>query len=391
MSEPTFRGLGASAPVAAVLAAQGIEIPFEIQGRVLPDALAGQDVLAKAPTGSGKTLAFGIPLVERVDPNGPTPAALVLVPTRELAAQVGEVLEPLAAARGLRVATAYGGVGLHDQAKKADRSHLLVATPGRLEDLANRKMLSLGAVSILVLDEADRMLDMGFQPQVDRIVRRLPQERQTMFFSATLDGEVGRLARSYTTDPAHHEANPGDETVRGGRPPVRAGDARDQGADPDRHAADEGDHHSLVFVRTRRGADRLLAKLRERGVPAVAMHGDMTQSARERAWERFESGKARTLVATDVAARGLDLDSISHVINFDPPEDNKGYVHRVGRTGRAGRSGIGVTFVTRDQQADVSRIAARLDLQDEFTSSGMAVAPPRLVYTSRRGRGRRGW
>ena len=204
MSEPTFRGLGASAPVADVLAAQGIETPFEIQGRVLPDALAGQDVLAKAPTGSGKTLAFGIPLVERVDPNGPTPAALVLVPTRELAAQVGEVLGPLAAACGLRVATAYGGVGLHDQAKKADRSHLLVATPGRLEDLANRKMLSLSAVSILVLDEADRMLDMGFQPQVDRIVRRLPQDRQTMFFSATLDGEVGRLARSYTTDPAHH-------------------------------------------------------------------------------------------------------------------------------------------------------------------------------------------
>jgi ATP-dependent RNA helicase RhlE len=161
MSEPTFRGLGASAPVADVLAAQGIETPFEIQGRVLPDALAGQDVLAKAPTGSGKTLAFGIPLVERVDPNGPTPSALVLVPTRELAAQVGEVLESLAAARGLRVATAYGGVGLHDQAKKADRSHLLVATPGRLEDLANRKMLSLSAVSILVLDEADRMLDMG--------------------------------------------------------------------------------------------------------------------------------------------------------------------------------------------------------------------------------------
>ena len=343
MSEPTFRGLGASAPVAAVLAAQGIEIPFEIQGQVLPDALAGQDVLAKAPTGSGKTLAFGIPLVELVDPNGPTPAALVLVPTRELAAQVGEVLEPLAAARGLRVATAYGGVGLHDQAKKADRSHLLVATPGRLEDLANRKMLSLGAVSILVLDEADRMLDMGFQPQVDRIVRRLPQERQTMFFSATLDGEVGRLARSYTTDPAHHEANPGDETVE-------EVDHRFVQVTPETKVQtlidmlNEGDHHSLVFVRTRRGADRLLAKLRERGVPAVAMHGDMTQSARERAWERFESGKARTLVATDVAARGLDLDSISHVINFDPPEDNKGYVHRVGRTGRAGRSGIGVTL-----------------------------------------------
>jgi len=218
----------------------------------------------------------------------------------------------------------------------------------------------------------------------------LPQDRQTMFFSATLDGEVGRLARSYTTDPAHHEANPGDETVQ-------EVDHRFVQVTPETKVQtlidmlNEGDHHSLVFVRTRRGADRLLAKLRERGVPAVAMHGDMTQSARERAWERFESGKARTLVATDVAARGLDLDSISHVINFDPPEDNKGYVHRVGRTGRAGRSGIGVTLVTRDQQADVSRIAARLDLQDEFTSSGMAVAPPRLVYTSRRGRGRRGW
>jgi superfamily II DNA/RNA helicase len=149
--------------------------------------------------------------------------------------------------------------------------------------------------------------------------------------------------------------------------------------------------HALVFVRTRRGADRLLAKLRERGVSAVAMHGDMTQSAREKAWERFESGKVTTLVATDVAARGLDLDSITHVINFDPPDDNKGYVHRVGRTGRAGRSGIGVTLVTRDQQADVSRIAARLDLSHEFTSSGMTTAPAKLVYTSRKARGRRGW
>ena len=391
MSEPTFRGLGTSAPVADVLAGQGIELPFEIQGRVLPDALAGQDVLAKAPTGSGKTLAFGIPLVERIDSDGPTPSALVLVPTRELAAQVGDVLEPLAAARGLRVATAYGGVGIRDQGKRAAKAHLLVATPGRLEDLASRGMLSLGEVTMLVLDEADRMLDMGFQPQVDRIVRRLPRTRQTMFFSATLDGEVGRLARSYTTDPARHEANPDAETVQ-------EVDHRFVQVTPETKVQtliellhDDADNHSLVFVRTRRGADRLLAKLRERGVAAVAMHGDMTQQARERAWERFESGKARTLVATDVAARGLDLDSISHVINFDPPEDNKGYVHRVGRTGRAGRSGIGVTLVTRDQQADVSRIAARLDLRDEFTSSGMNVAPPRLVYTSRKGKGRRGW
>jgi ATP-dependent RNA helicase RhlE len=393
MTDTTFRGLGVSAPVAEALAERGIETPFEIQGRVLPDALAGQDVLAKAPTGSGKTLAFGIPLVERVDPAAPQPSALVLVPTRELAAQVGEVLEHVAAARGLKVATAYGGVGLRDQAKRAAHAHLVVATPGRLEDLASRRMLSLSGVTMLVLDEADRMLDMGFQPQVDRIVRRLPKQRQTMFFSATLDGEVGRLARSYTTDPARHEANPDAETVE-------EVDHRFVQVTPETKIQtlidllDESDNHTLVFVRTKRGADRLLAKLRERGVSAVAMHGDMTQAARERAWERFESGKARTLVATDVAARGLDLDSITHVINFDPPEDNKGYVHRVGRTGRAGRSGVGVTLVTRDQQADVSRIAARLDLKDEFTSSGMAVAPPRLVYSSRKGRrggGRRGW
>ncbi|HEX2587030.1 MAG TPA: DEAD/DEAH box helicase [Gaiellales bacterium] len=393
MTDTTFRGLGVSAPVAEVLAERGIETPFEIQGRVLPDALAGQDVLAKAPTGSGKTLAFGIPLVERVDPAATQPSALVLVPTRELAAQVGEVLEHVAAARGLKVATAYGGVGLRDQAKRAANAHLVVATPGRLEDLASRRMLSLSGVTMLVLDEADRMLDMGFQPQVDRIVRRLPEQRQTMFFSATLDGEVGRLARSYTTDPARHEANPDAETVE-------EVDHRFVQVTPETKIQTlidllgESDNHTLVFVRTKRGADRLLAKLRERGVSAVAMHGDMTQAARERAWERFESGKARTLVATDVAARGLDLDSITHVINFDPPEDNKGYVHRVGRTGRAGRSGVGVTLVTRDQQADVSRIAARLDLNDEFTSSGMAVAPPRLVYSSRKGRrggGRRGW
>ena len=390
MNDTTFRGLGVSAPIADALAAQGILAPFEIQARVLPDALAGQDVLAKAPTGSGKTLAFGIPLIERIDPAGATPTALVLVPTRELCAQVGEVLETLGAALGIRVATAYGGVGLHEQAKKAARSHLLVATPGRLEDLASRRMLKLDGVVMLVLDEADRMLDMGFQPQVDRIVRRLPAERQTMFFSATLDGEVGRLARSYTSDPARHEANPEAETVE-------EVDHRFMQVTPETKVQTlvelltSADGHALVFVRTRRGADRLLAKLRERGVSAVAMHGDMTQSAREKAWERFESGKVATLVATDVAARGLDLDSITHVINFDPPDDNKGYVHRVGRTGRAGRSGIGVTLVTRDQQADVSRIAARLDLGLEFTNSGMTVAPPKLVYTSRKARGRRGW
>src|SRR3954454_9791539 len=265
MTDMTFRGLGVTAPVAEVLAERGIDAPFEIQGRVLPDALAGQDVLAKAPTGSGKTLAFGIPLVERIDPDAPQPSALVLVPTRELAAQVGEGLEHIAAARGLRVATAYGGVGLRDQATRAAKAHLVVATPGRLEDLASRRMLSLSDVTMLVLDEADRMLDMGFQPQVDRIVRRLPKQRQTMFFSATLDGEVGRLARSYTTDPARHEANPDAETVE-------EVDHRFVQVTPETKIQTlidllgDSDNHTLVFVRTKRGADRLLAKLRERGV-----------------------------------------------------------------------------------------------------------------------------
>ncbi len=391
MQEPSFRDLGVSTPVADALAARGINAPFKIQNLVLPDALAGLDVLAKAPTGSGKTLAFAVPIVERTDPADRCPSALILVPTRELAAQVTEVLAGITAARGLRVAAAYGGVALGKQAREASRAHIVVATPGRLEDLAQRRMLSLDAVRVLVLDEADRMLDMGFQPQVDRIVRRLPRERQTMFFSATLDGEVGRLARAYTQHACHHEAESGTGTDT-----VQDVEHRFVPVTAEGKVATlvellgQADGHALVFVRTKRGADRLLAKLRAHGVSAVAMHGDMTQQARERAWERFESRAVTTLVATDVAARGLDLQTITHVINFDPPEDHKGYVHRVGRTGRAGRGGTGVTLVTREQQADASRIASRLDLTDEFEREGMTTAPARLVYKSKRRRGR-GW
>jgi superfamily II DNA/RNA helicase len=395
MSEPTFRELGVSGPVVQALAARQIDAPFHIQRLVMEDALAGSDVLAKSPTGSGKTLAFAIPIVERIAADAKTPAALVLVPTRELCAQVGDELADISAACGLKVATAYGGTRLTGQGKRASDAHVLVATPGRLEDLASRRMVDLRNVSILVLDEADRMLDMGFQPQVDRIVRRLPDERQTMFFSATLDGEVGRLARAYTTNPVRHEAGEGAETVEDVDHRFVAV-TQDTKLDTliDLLAA-EPEGHALVFVRTKRGADRLLARLKARGVSAAAMHGDMPQQARERAWDQFESGKVRTLVATDVAARGLDLQSISIVINYDPPDDNKGYTHRVGRTGRAGRGGTGVTLVTKDQQAEVSRIARRLDLTDEFSREGMTVAPPKLVYSGRKGRrggGRgRGW
>jgi len=384
--QQTFSTLGVPAHLVRTLAERGIHEPFPVQSRVLPDALAGRDILAKSPTGSGKTLSFAIPIAERLDPKAGRPGALVLVPTRELATQVARELDAVAGTHGLRVAAVYGGVPLHAQSKRAQAAHVLVATPGRLNDLLERKSVKLDAVRILVLDEADRMLDMGFKPQVDRIVRQLPRERQTMFFSATLDSEVGELARAYTSDPVRCEA---------GLPPAHV-DAT--GAVEHRFVSVNADSKvdtlaelvkgnsglALVFVRTRRGADRLVRKLARLDVHAVQMHGDMNQSQRERALRQFESGHATTLVATDVAARGLDLVDISLVVNFDPPEEHDGYVHRVGRTGRAGRSGLGVTLVLPEQQADVSRVARLAGHTEQFTGTGMRVAPPRRVYTSRR-------
>jgi superfamily II DNA/RNA helicase len=382
----TFSALGVSAAVEEALAGNGIVEPFRIQTLVLPDALAGHDVLAKSPTGSGKTLAFAIPIVERTEADGPAPSALVLVPTRELALQVTDELGKLVGANALRVAAVYGGSPVHAQAKKARGAQVLVATPGRLQDLMDRRLVDVSKVEILVLDEADRMLDMGFRPQVEKIVRRVPADRQTMLFSATLDGEVGDLARASTQSPSRVEAERQqvgtDSVVDHAFVSVTAGDKLERLIEL--LEAERG--LALVFVRTKRGAQRLAEKLVRHGLPAVAMHGDMTQPAREKALARFRSGKATTLVATDVAARGLDLEAISHVINFDPPEDDKGYVHRVGRTGRAGKSGSGITLVLPEQQADVSRVAARLGHRDQFESAGMTVARPKLVYTSRRGR-----
>jgi ATP-dependent RNA helicase RhlE len=389
MPQQSFRALGVSAQVVDALAARGIEHPFRIQELVLPDALAGHDVLAKSPTGSGKTLAFAVPLAERTDPSAQAPSALVLVPTRELAAQVAEEFGPPAAARGLRVGCVYGGAPVQAQAKRARGAHLLVATPGRLQDLVERRLLSLDHVRILVLDEADRMLDMGFKPQVERIVRRLRGERQTMLFSATLDGEVGELARAFTRNPSRFEAQAQTATV-GSDVEHKFVSVSAEGKVEQLVTELEAERGlALVFVRTKRGADRLVQKLARHDVTAVAMHGDMSQGARERALERFRSGRVKTLVATDVAARGLDLVDITHVINFDPPEDDKGYVHRVGRTGRAGRSGAGITFVLPEQQADVSRVASRLGHREQFELEGLRSAPPRRVYSSRRGRGSR--
>ncbi len=380
----SFHELGVSAPVAQALAERDIHAPFRIQTLVLPDLLDGRDVLAKSPTGSGKTLAFSIPIVEALDSSTARPSALILVPTRELAAQVAAALETIAPARGLKVAAVYGGVSIPQQAKKAKEAHILVATPGRLQDLVERKLVKLDGVRILVLDEADRMLDMGFQPQVDRIVARLPRERQTMFFSATLDGAVGELAHAYTTNPARHEGTLPPEHEQGEVEHRFISVTMDNKVEKLAELLAEERGLALVFVRTKRGAERLVQKLTRQNVQAVAMHGDMSQAARERALARFEKGTVTTLIATDVAARGLDLDDITHVINFDPPEDNKGYVHRVGRTGRAGRSGTGITFVLPDQQAEVSHVARMLGQSEEYASEGMKVAPPRLVYASKR-------
>ena len=374
-----FADFGVSAPVLEVLARRNIIETFTIQARVLPDALAGRDVLARSCTGSGKTLAFAVPMVERLSPHG-KPSALVLVPTRELAAQVAEEFRGIADVKGLRVAAVYGGVGIAAQVERARRADILIATPGRLLDLLRRRLLRINRVRTCVLDEADRMLDMGFIPDVRTILSLLPGERQTMLFSATLDGEIGRLAGEFTRDPVLHEVIDERPVVSEAQHRFVAVEAKDKFDTLVRELG--GDRGlTLVFVRTKRGAARLARNLKASGFGAEALHGDMSQAARERSLARFACGKADVLAATDVAARGLDLEHISHVVNFDPPADDKAYVHRVGRTARAGRTGTGVTFVTPDQQADMSRIADVLELRREFADAGLSrtrrAAPPK--------------
>ena len=383
----SFAELGISPRVIETLGRRGIDGPFPIQALVMKDALEGRDVLAKSRTGSGKTLGFALPMVETLDANVQGgPGGLVLVPTRELAEQVKDEFTDIARAKGLRVRAVYGGVGIPEQAKLASRSHIVIATPGRLQDLIQRRLLKLDNVKILVLDEADRMLDMGFQPQVDRIVDKISDDRQTMFFSATLDGEVGRLAKAYTKNAQQHEVVSKTQTVDEAEHRFVKVTSGDKGGALVDLLTKEEFGTSLVFVRTKRGADRLAQRLTKSGIKAVAMHGDLTQSARQRALKGFDEGRYTTLVATDVAARGLDLDDITLVVNYDPPEDHKAYLHRVGRTARAGRKGTGVTLVMPDQQYDVSRIVSRLDLGEEFKKDGLQVQPARLAYTSHKGR-----
>jgi superfamily II DNA/RNA helicase len=382
----SFADLGVSNAVVQSLHAQGVNEPFAVQQLVIGDILAGRDVLARSPTGSGKTLAFGVPLVDRIAATARRPAALILAPTRELATQITDDLSAVAHARALSVAAVYGGVGLVRQAKIAARSHIIVATPGRLEDLLARGAFSLEHIQTLVLDEADRMLDMGFRPAVDRIVRACPADRQTLFFSATLDGEAGRVAERYTHDPVRHEHGPS------GRRAVAevvhrfvdvGGAERIDSLVSELSVARD---LALVFVRTKRGADRLVKRLADRGVTAVAMHGNKSQRQREVALARFESGAVDTLVATDVAARGLDVAGISHVVNFDPPDGHESYVHRVGRTGRAGRSGIGITLVDHHERKEVRAMADALGIEHGLGSpaaGGPAARPARPTRPAR--------
>lgn len=382
----SFQALGVSAPIVRALAKRNITHPFAVQEQVLPDALGGLDILAEAPTGSGKTLAFGIPLVERTQSTGSRPAALVLVPTRELATQVAADLRPLANAKDVRITAVYGGTSVGVQAKAARSAHILIATPGRLNDLLERKAVSLGNVRVLVLDEADRMLDMGFKPQVNRILSHVPSNRQTMLFSATLDGAVAQLARDYTNDASRFRAELPKERAKGTIEHAFVGVTADGKLDRLVEELNAASGLALVFVRTKHGADKLVRKLARENVAATAMHGNMSQNQRERSLARFESGKVSTLVATDVAARGLDIDDITHVINFDPPHGDEDYVHRVGRTGRAGRSGTGITFVLPEQQSDVAKLAGRLGHKDAFEAAGLRAPSARPAQQRRRRR-----
>ena len=364
----TFDQFGVAEPICAALEAAGITRAFPIQALTLPIALGEHDVIGQARTGTGKTLAFGIPILQHLlDTERGKPAAprsLVVVPTRELAIQVADDLRTAAARTDVNVVTLYGGRAYEPQIEALATVDVVVGTPGRLLDLARQGQLHLSAVDILVLDEADRMLDLGFLPDVEAILRLTPAHRQTMLFSATMPSEIVTLARRHLHRPTHIRAEQHDEPAHVPTTDqhvfrahqmdkievlARVLQARDRGL-------------TIVFCRTRRACDQVTTQLTERGFAAAAVHGDLGQSQRERALRAFRSGKIDVLVATDVAARGLDVDDVTHVVNNECPEDEKAYLHRIGRTGRAGRTGIAVTFVDWQDMARWKLINDTLNL-----------------------------
>jgi superfamily II DNA/RNA helicase len=386
----SFAGLGVHPRLVTVLAARGILEPFAIQSRAIPDALTGRDILGRAQTGSGKTLAFGLPLLTRLaasptPPQPKAPRALVLVPTRELAQQVADVLAPLGQAIGVSIATVYGGMPIARQIDQVRRADVVVATPGRLTDLIERHACTLARIEITVLDEADHMADLGFLPAVTRLLDQTPSDGQRMFFSATLDRGVGQLVKRYVTSPALHavpqaaESTPAEHSILVLRAEDKVPVAAEIASRPGR---------TLFFVRTKHGADRLAKQLSRAGVDAAAIHGNRSQNQRQRALDAFAAGHPRVLVATDVAARGIHVDDVDMVVQFDPPEDHKDYLHRSGRTARAGASGQVVALAERGQLRDLQRMhtaagitAARHDAAPghhvvrEFATSGTPVPP----------------
>jgi superfamily II DNA/RNA helicase len=360
----TFAALGVSPDLVAALERDGLTEPFPIQALTIEDGLAGRDICGKAKTGSGKTLAFGLPLLDRVaKADARRPRALVLVPTRELANQVKNVLAPLGRLRERRVVAVYGGVSMEPQTKALRKGvDVVIGTPGRLIDLMERNELSLAAIEVLVVDEADRMADMGFMPQVQKLLHRIESEHQTMLFSATLDGAIKRLVDRYMHDPVYHEVESDEPTVEEMEHRflfVHQMDRIKVAA-----AITHGVDRTLVFVRTKRGADRLVSQLRREGVRAGAIHGDLRQGAREKALADFGAGKIPVLVATDVAARGLHIDAVDVVVHFDPADDEKAYLHRSGRTARAGAKGVAVTLMLWNQENDVRMVQKRLGLDE---------------------------
>ncbi len=363
----SFAELGLSDEIVDVLNARGIASPFPVQALTIPDALAGRDVCGKAKTGSGKTLAFGLPVLQRMtkaEPNRPT--GLVLVPTRELANQVTEELEPVAQAVGRRALAVYGGAPIEKQIEMLEQGiDLVVATPGRMIDLIERNAVSVAAVAQVIVDEADRMADMGFLPQVEWILRNVEGDHQTLLFSATLDGAVNTLIRRYQHDPSMHEVASNDITVDEMTHRFIAVHKMDKSkvAATISRSADR----TIMFTRTKAMADRLARDLQDFGVKAAPIHGDLRQSSREKSLRDFSEGRLEALVATDVAARGIHVDEVDIVIQYDPPSDHKTYLHRAGRTARAGSTGLVVTLSLWDEELDIKRLQKRIDVIQPLT------------------------
>ena len=371
----TFAACGVPAALVGHLAASGIDAPFPIQSATLPDSLAGRDVLGRGRTGSGKTLAFSLPLVTRLaaEQRGTKPGAprgLVLVPTRELANQVLAVVTPLAKELSLRATVIFGGVGQGNQVRALQSGvDIVIATPGRLEDLMQQGHCRLDQVSITVLDEADHMADLGFLPAVTRILGKTPERAQRLLFSATLDRGIDVLVKKFLHDPVTHSVDPVEAPVTAMTHHVMTVDHPDKSAVV--HELASGMGRSVLFTRTKHGAKKLAKQLTGAGIPAVDLHGNLGQSARERNLAAFSDGSVRVLVATDIAARGIHVDDVALVVHVDPPAEHKAYLHRSGRTARAGAGGVVVTVATREQSGEVRALAKQAGIKPTVVS----VAP----------------